>query len=152
MIKNFGRRNSGEDNFEIFGVNLKFTDLQAVIGQEQLKKLDHRVRRMGEIYKLYYDQLHNLYKMIPPCSDEWIPWFVDIYTDTRSDIIQYMNSNGIQTRPAYPQVNKTSMYYDKKILPNSEYVSNRCLFLPSHTLLSNDDIIKVCTLLKNFTK
>ena len=31
MIKNFGRRESGQDNFEIFGINLKFTDLQAVI-------------------------------------------------------------------------------------------------------------------------
>ena len=51
MIKNFGRRESGKDNFEVFGINLKFTDLQAVIGIEQMKKLPYRVERKKEIYK-----------------------------------------------------------------------------------------------------
>ena len=48
MIKNFGRRESGKDNFEIFGINMKFTDIQAVIGIEQIKKLNYRVKRMRE--------------------------------------------------------------------------------------------------------
>ena len=37
MIKNFGRKESGKDDFITFGVNLKYTDIQAVIGIEQLK-------------------------------------------------------------------------------------------------------------------
>lgn len=55
IIKNFDRRESGKDNFEVFGINFKFTDLQAVVGIEQMKKLDYRVKRMREIYNLYYE-------------------------------------------------------------------------------------------------
>ena len=36
-------------------VNLKFTDIQAVIGIEQMKKLDFRVNRSREMYNLYYE-------------------------------------------------------------------------------------------------
>ena len=49
MIKNFGRRESGKDNFEVFGINLKFTDLQAVIGIEQMKKLTYRTKKMRKL-------------------------------------------------------------------------------------------------------
>jgi perosamine synthetase len=144
MIKNFGRKQSGNDNFGCFGINLKFTDLQAVIGIEQLKKLDYRVKRMREMYEIYYDKLHDYFYMIKPSDDDWIPWFIDIYTDKRLELIVYLKENGIQTRPGYPQVNKTPMYYSEDVLPNSLYVSEKCLFLPSHTLLTNDDIYRVC--------
>ena len=54
MIKNFGRKESGKDDFEVFGLNFKYTDIQSVIGIEQMKKLDFRVNRIREIYDLYY--------------------------------------------------------------------------------------------------
>ena len=85
MIKNFGRRESGKDNFEVFGINLKFTDLQAVIGIEQMKKMNYRVKRMRQIYNLYFSELNNFVNMKPPLSDEWIPWFVDIFTSHREN-------------------------------------------------------------------
>ena len=44
-IEDFGRPKSGIDYYEILGYNFKFTDLQAVIGIEQMKKLDWRVKR-----------------------------------------------------------------------------------------------------------
>ena len=65
MIKNFGRRESGKDDFEVFGINLKFTDLQAVIGIEQIKKMDYRVKRLREIYDLYYENLKDVVEINP---------------------------------------------------------------------------------------
>ena len=58
MIKNFGRKEGGSEIYEIFGLNMKFTDIQAVIGIEQMKKLPYRIKRMREIYDLYYTQLN----------------------------------------------------------------------------------------------
>lgn len=152
MVKNFGRKESGNDDFGCFGLNLKFTDLQAVICIEQLKKLDYRVKRMREMYDIYYDKLHKYVHMVKPTDDDWIPWFIDIYTDNRSGLITYMKDNGVQTRPGYPQINKTPMYYNDHVFKNSEYVSNKCLYLPSHTLLSNNDIDRVCDLLITWFK
>ena len=98
---------------KFFGINLKFTDIQAVIGIEQMKKLDYRVKRMREIYDLYYENLKDIVEMIPPLNDEWIPWFVDIYIDDRAKIIKYLEKHKIQTRPVYGEINKTNIYYSE---------------------------------------
>ena len=145
MIKNFGRKESGKDNFEIFGLNFKYTDIQAVICIEQMKKIDFRVNRMREIYNLYYKYLSNF--MIKPLSDEWIPWFVDIYIDDRNELIDFLKKHNIQTRPVYGEINKTNIYYSDTILTNSNYCSNSGLFLPSYITLTDNDIIYICKLI-----
>ena len=150
MIKNFGRRESGKDNFEVFGINLKFTDLQAVIGIEQMKKMDYRVKRMREIYDLYYNELKDVVEMRPPINDEWIPWFVDIFTDKRKGLVDFLKKHKISTRPVYGEINKTKMYYNKNIFVNSNYVSNNGLFLPSYITLRDTDIKEICKLIKIF--
>lgn len=150
MIKNFGRKSGGNDIFDIFGINFKFTDIQAVIGIEQLKKLQSRVKLMRDIYDIYYNNLKDICKMIPPQSNSWIPWFVDIFIDNRDLLIEYLKHHNIQTRPTYPEINKTPMYYSNITLPISNYVSHNGLFLPSHTLLTVDDIVYVCNIIKLF--
>jgi perosamine synthetase len=150
MIKNFGRKESGKDNFVIFGINLKFTDIQAVIGIEQMKKIDYRVKRMREIYNLYYNQLKDIIDMCSPLSDEWIPWFVDIYIKNRIDLIEFLSKHGIQTRPVYGEINKTNVYFSEKVMKNSNYVCNNGLFLPSHINLSDQDILFICNIIKVF--
>jgi len=150
MIKNFGRRESGEDNFEVFGINLKFTDLQAVIGIEQMKKMDYRVKRMREIYDLYYKELNNVVTILKPLNDEWIPWFVDIFTDKREKLVNFLKKHKISTRPVYGEINKTNMYYNEEIFTNSNYVSNNGLFLPSYITIKDEDIKQICKLIKLF--
>jgi perosamine synthetase len=148
MIKNFGRRESGKDNFEVFGINLKFTDLQAVIGIEQMKKLDNRVKRMREIYNLYYSNLKDIVEMKKPLNEEWIPWFVDILIDNRVELVNFLKKHKISTRPTYGEINKTKMYYNKNIFKNSHRISSKGLFLPSYITLTNDDIQYICNLIK----
>ena len=56
-LKILGGRQEGNDHHEIIGWNFKFTDLQAVVGIEQMRKLPWRVQRMRRIFGLYYDRL-----------------------------------------------------------------------------------------------
>ena len=148
MIKNFGRRESGKDNFEVFGINLKFTDLQAVIGIEQMKKIDQRVKRLREIYDLYYNELKDIVEMKKPLGKEWIPWFVDIYVNNRDDLTLFLKKHRIGTRPTYGEINKTKIYFDDNTYPNSNFVSNKGLFLPSYVTLKNEDIHFICKIIK----
>ena len=153
MIKNFGRKESGKDDFLVFGINLKFTDIQAVIGIEQMKKLDWRTKRMKEIYDLYYMRLNCYYEMRKPLSDTWFPWFVDIYTKDRERLMDFMNKHNIKTRPVYGEINQTPVYKDddselcKIGFENSNYVSTFGLFLPCYIALTNEEINYICDLL-----
>ena len=152
MIKNFGRKEAGNDIFELFGINFKFTDIQAIIGIEQLKKISDRILRLREIFDLYYLHLKNIYRMIEPESNTWIPWFVDIFVEDRSKLVLFLKIHNIQTRDTYPEINKTPMYKDDILHIHSNYVSTHGIFLPTHMLLSNDQIIYICRLIKFFYK
>lgn len=153
QIKNFGRKESGIDIFETFGINLKYTDLQAVITIEQMKKLDYRIKRMSEIYNLYYDNLNEYIKMLKPLYEGWHPWFVDIYCkskNVRDKLMSFLKKHNIQTRESYVSINKTSVYYNNKYMINSAEVSDCCLFLPSYITLTNEEINYICKIIKIF--
>lgn len=146
MQKNFGRVSGGIDVFETFGVNAKFTDIQAAIGIEQMKKLPERVVRMRAIFDNYYKHLHTW--MIPAQSEHWIPWFVDIFTPRRDELVEFLKAHNVQTRPTYPEINKTPMYCGSGAAgagagagtPVSEGISKNGLFLPTHMLLTDNQI------------
>jgi len=148
MMKNFGRKESGVDDFVVFGINLKFTDIQAVIGIEQMKKLNFRVKRLREIYDLYYQELKDIVNIKAPLSDEWIPWFIDIYIEDREYLIKYLKKHKISTRHVYGEINKTPVYYEDKTFKNSHYICNNGLFLPSYITLTNEDILYICNIIR----
>ncbi len=149
MIKNFGRKCGGIDIFETFGLNAKFTDIQAVIGIEQMKKLPERVTRMRAIFDRYYSYLHAYMKPAPFAT--WIPWFVDIFIPNRDELMKFLLKHNIQTRATYPEINRTPMYTDSVTHPVSSYVSANGLFLPSHTVLHDSEIDHICKLIQFYT-
>jgi perosamine synthetase len=156
MIKDFGRPKAGVDYHEIMGLNSKFTDLQAVIGIEQMKKLDWRVKRKKEIYKLYYDLLQGIkeVELIATNLAECSPWFIDILVKgegMRDNLAKFLEGRGIGTRPFYPAIHTQPPYsHVKGNFKVSESVSQRGLWLPSSSFLTNDDVERVCGEIKAF--
>jgi perosamine synthetase len=152
MIKNFGRKSGGVDVFELYGLNIKFTDIQAVIGIEQMKKLPGRVEQMHTLYMAYYEELRDLpIHMIAPTED-YVPWFVDIYTEKRDELAAFLKAHNIQTRATYPEIHRTPMYLSDIDYPVTSYISKNGLFLPSHTLVTMNEVLYICKLIKLFYK
>ncbi len=157
-IKDFGRPQGGVDYHEIMGLNAKFTDLQAVIGIEQMKKLDWRVKRKKEIYKLYHDRLHGIeqIKFIDTNLADCSPWFIDILVSeasVRDGLAKFLNEKGIGTRPFYPAIHTQPPYsHINGNFRNSEYVSKRGLWLPSSSFLTNEDVERVCRGIRDYFK
>lgn len=147
-LKNFGRRSGGIDVFEQFGINAKFTDLQAVIGIEQMKKLPERVKRLREVYDMYYEHLDKI--MLAPQHDHWIPWFVDVFTNMRDELMTFLKHHNIQTRATYPEIDKTPMYNNNTVLKTSHFISSDGLFLPTHMGITNEQIQYICRLILFF--
>src|SRR6185436_2550034 len=56
-LKDFGRAAGGSDIHQSVGYNFKFTDLQACVGIEQMKKLQQRVERKKQILLRYRQAL-----------------------------------------------------------------------------------------------
>ena len=156
MIKDFGRPQSGVDYHEIMGLNSKFTDLQAVIGIEQMKKLDWRVKRKKQMYQLYHDLLQTTeqIRLIDTNLEDCSPWFIDIVVDgegVRDNLISFLSERGIGTRPFYPAIHTQPPYSGVKgDFRNSGYISQRGLWLPSASFLSDEDIERISHEIKSF--
>jgi perosamine synthetase len=147
-IKNFGRAGGGNDFHNEFGINSKTTDLQSVVGIEQMKKLPWRVCRMKEIWKRYYDRLSPCAEitMLEPTDSGWRPWFVDIYVDDRNSLREHLQTKGIGSRPVYPPVSSQPVYkeWNDKSFPVTEKFSSRGLWLPSSSKLTDEEVNRVC--------
>lgn len=150
-IKDFGRSRGGIDYYETLGYNFKFTDLQAVIGIEQMRKLDWRVQRKKEMFACYQRHLEDVsdVEFIKTDLEDTSPWFIDILVSDPSDLGEYLKKQGIGTRPFYPPLHSQPPYGFTGRYPNTEYVSAHGLWLPSSSFLSHEDIGYICNTIKS---
>ena len=145
-LKDFGRSGGGNDIHESIGYNFKFTEMQAVIGNEQMKKLPWRIERKKNMLALYQQQLKNTegIKFFDQNLNCTTPWFIDVMADRRDELISYLKANNIGSRLMYPPINKQQAYNIAGEHPASNLVGKKGLWLPSAAQLSDEEIIHIC--------
>lgn len=141
IIKDFGRIAPGSNYHDEYGINAKYTDLQAVIGLEQLRKLPYRIDRKKEIYNLYRKHLGE---MVIENNEEVVPWMVDIISSKRNLIRAKLISKGIGTRLNYLTLDKHKYLNTLDSFFEANYLSNNILWLPSSIDLTNKEIEEIC--------
>jgi len=153
-LKDFGRSGGGNDIHDSIGYNFKFTEMQAVIGNEQMKKLDYRVKRKKEILKNYKKNLEGLrnIKFFDQDLSCTTPWFIDILAEDRNELMKFLKSKGIGTRVMYPPINKQIAYNVEGNHPVSNLVGETGLWLPSSAQLTDEQINRICENINVFYK
>ena len=151
LYKNFGRKKSGEDVHKYIGYNFKITDMQSMLGLEQLKTVKFRIKKKKDIFARYHDKLKNNSKIkFFDIKKGETPWSVDIYLKEIKEvkkIKRMLEKNNILTRYVYPPLNTQKIYNHFKDLPISNFYCNRGLWLPSSLDLKNKDIDRICSLI-----
>ncbi|MDO9580192.1 MAG: DegT/DnrJ/EryC1/StrS family aminotransferase [Bacteroidales bacterium] len=151
-LKDFGRSGGGNDVHNSIGYNFKFTELQAVIGNQQMKKLPFRIERKKEILQLYKNNLSNVKEVSFFNQDLTYtsPWFIDVLVENRKELIKYLKHNGVGSRTMYPPINKQEAYNIEGNHLVSNLVGEKGLWLPSSSQLSDNQIIQICKLIQDF--
>lgn len=155
-IKNFGRPSPGANYHETIGYNFKWSDLQAVIGMEQLKKLPYRVSHKKGMFDLYRELLEDIEEITFTDTDlkNITPWVVDILVPDPVALHDYLKSRGIGTRFAYPAIHSQPAYANPVnhdyYFPNSAYVAKHGLWLPSSSNLIGLQIEWICEEVRRF--
>ena len=148
LYKNFGRKKSGEDVHNYLGYNFKITDLQALLGLEQLNDIKLRISKKKAIYLRYKNNLQRNSKIkFFEISKNETPWSVDIYLKDVRKLKKILEKNKILTRYVYPPLNSQKIYKKFTNLPISNYFCKRGLWLPSSLDLKNYEIDKICKLI-----
>jgi perosamine synthetase len=152
-LKDFGRSGGGgSDIHDEVGYNFKFTELQACIGIEQMKKLEWRVERKKEILSQYKNELKGVTQVqfFDQDLEYTTPWFIDTIVEDRDALQVYLKENNVGTRVMYPPINKQKVYGIDGKYPVSELIGNKGLWLPSSVQLSEADIMFICKKIKSF--
>ena len=151
-IRDFGRL-AGSDHYLTKGWNFKFTDFQAVIGIEQMKKLPQRVERKKAMGKLYDRLLAGIpgVELIKTDYRDTSPWFFDILCERREELQVYLKEKGIGSRPFYPPLHAEPAYgYIDLSFPVTEEIAAKGLWLPSSVLVTDDEIACICNTIRDF--
>ena len=148
LYKNFGRKKSGEDVHNYLGYNFKITDLQAMLGLEQLSDVKLRIKKKKAIFVRYKNNLKDNSKIkFFEINKNETPWSVDIYLKDVHKLKKILKKNKILTRYVYPPLNSQKIYKQFTNLPISNYFCKRGLWLPSSLDLKNNEIDKICKLI-----
>lgn len=141
-LKDFGRIQGGNDIHDSIGYNFKFTDIQAVIGIEQMKKLPERIKHKRELYAHYEKQLNDIdgVTMLPTDLTQTTPWFVDVYVENPDMLAAELKKHSIGTRRIYPAIHTQQAYKSEVNCPVAEKVAGQALWLPSSVQLKHEQI------------
>ena len=153
LYKNFGRKKSGEDIHYSYGYNFKITDMQSLLGVEQLKTIKNRISIKKKIFKRYKKNLKKNKKIrIFDIKENETPWSIDIYLKEVKKLKKILEKYKFFTRYVYPPLNKQVIYRQFKNLPVSSYYCQRGLWLPSSLDLTMNDIDKICKIINSYSR
>ena len=159
-LKNHGRSKKGVFKHEIIGYNFMFTEMQAAVGNVQLKKLKQILEKKKEIFNFYKKKLAHIKKInflenIKENSPVY--WFSNIIVKNKKNLKIFLNKNGIQTRDFFLPLNKQPCFKNKKIIKNihsqfpaSDHFYNYGLSLPSSYNLTKNRLNYIIKTINSF--
>jgi perosamine synthetase len=152
LLKNFGRASSGNDIHKVIGFNSKFTEMQAAIGVEQMKKLQLRIELKKHIWKRYSHNLKDVsgIKLFNHDLKNTAPWFIDAICEDKLALQDFLKKKNIGSRDMYPPLNKQEAYKIPGDFPVSFNIGEKGLWLPSAAQLQDDEIDYICENIKEF--
>lgn len=127
----------------------------------QLENLDKIQKRRLQIWNQYFENLKNISSVsipqIPDYATNNAHMFYLIFDniDDRSHMIKYLKDNGVLSVFHYLSLHKSDYYNDKhdgRNLQNSDNFENTLLRLPMYYDLSESEVDRIVSLIKNYFK
>ena len=141
------------------GYNYRMTNLQAALGLAQLEQLEGFIKTKVENYNLYRDKLQEIKGLTILDFRADIRsnhWFYALHCDegyplNRDEIIQYLASMNIQSRPIWGLINEQAPYNGCQVykIEKAKYFWERIVNIPCSTNLTKEDALYVIECLRN---
>jgi len=141
------RKDTDYDVREI-GWNYYMNEFSAVIGLQQLKKLDKLNKKRRKIPERYYNEISLESKM--PFDQNCSYHLYWILVKNRQKVRKELAQNGIETGTHYKPIHSMKMYKKSNSLPITERVGKQIVTIPIHPNLKNSEIEKIINTVNKF--
>ena len=157
MLRDHGRKEKYEH--ELVGYNLRFNEIQAVVGRLQLQRLERFNESRRQIARWYAQGLEGV-PVITPIIKDWAEPVFHLYviqTPRRENLAAYLKEKGIQTGIHYPIPNHLQPAVRNTLGPQpklekTEEAATQILSLPIYPELEKEKVDFVCAAIKDFFK
>ncbi len=140
------------------GYNYRLVNVLAAIGLAQIENFQNILERKKEIDTTYKKELNGVGDIIFQINDKNSNpncWLFTFRTKKMRELLNHLNSKGIQSRPFWTPMNNLPMYKNLHYI-NDYDISNKiykeCISVPSSSNLTELDQQKVIEEIKNFYK
>ena len=140
------------------GYNYRMTNLQAALGLAQLEQLEGFIKVKEENYNAYKALIADIQGLkILDFRDDIRSnhWFYSLICDNgysikRDELIQYLLSRGIQTRPIWGLISQQPPYSKSQVykIDKAKYYIECVVNIPCSTNLSKEDVLYVVECLR----
>ncbi|NTV79623.1 MAG: aminotransferase DegT, partial [Clostridiales bacterium] len=145
--------------FNTIGYNYRMTNIEAAIGLAQLEDIDRHMQNRKNVSLGYIKGLSDMDEYIEfqtvqkdAVHAQWM--FSILLKDkpgkNRDEFMEFLSAENIETRPVFYPMHIMPPYYESKHYPNAEYISQRGINLPTHGLLTEEDICYICEKIKEY--
>lgn len=142
------------------GYNYRMSNVVAGVGRGQLKVLDQRVAQKTHIFKTYQEALSDIEEItfMPENTDDqpnfWLSCILLKSKEKQETIIQALDSENIESRPLWKPMHLQPVYQDNIMYENgiSQNLFEYGICLPSDTKMSDDDLARVCSIIRGCFK
>ena len=149
--------------FEVVGYNYRMTDIQGAVGVVQLKKLDKFIDERQQWADYYIENLKDIpwLKMPQTPAGYKHGWqsFVTFVDESkapmkRNDLMEYLQQNGISTRPGTHAVHMLDVYANMYNIQPQDYpgafaADQYSMSIPLHNKMLKEDFDYIIHFLKN---
>jgi len=158
-IRDCGRDKNSKYYMGRIGYTSRLNSVNAAIGRVQLRRLDgwnEARRRLAALYRRHLEGVDGV--VLPPSErqgEKPVYHLFVIRTRMREQVKKHLEKNGIETGVHYPvPIHLQTPYrqeygYMEGAFPLSESLSNEVLSLPMYPTLQEDDVVRICSILKD---
>lgn len=154
LLRSHGRDASGQ-MVKLSG-NYRMTDIQAALGRSQLERCDEMRERRLDLAWRYYARMDWSLLSVPPCvgREAWHLFPVRIKNGKRDAVKAALNAQGIGAQVHYSPIIPLQPYYRERfgyregMFPEAEAWASEELSLPLHARMTEADVDRVVTALK----
>ena len=147
--------------FLVPGYNMRSTELNAVIGLNQIKKLDANNKKRFDNFKLFLDNLNKdkyytdfdlegsvNYAFVLILREKNKELFKKIVNKLREEKVEFRRGTaGGGNLARQPFVRKALPDFDPSVLVNAEHIHSYSMYVGNHPGLEKDKILELCSLL-----
>jgi dTDP-4-amino-4,6-dideoxygalactose transaminase len=161
-LRDYGQFEKVRGDIDLPGLNSKMQEVSAIVGLKNLEKVDfilgNRSKNAAQYLK-YFKKLedYGLVKTMEVSDDIVCTYlyFPIVLNEDATKFVDFMQANGIAVRRYYT-ANHSLTYYKSKYrqqdLTHTEYVKDRVVSLPLHTIMTTEEFDYLFTTINRFFK